>query len=1197
MEALEQRNEELRSELAQIKEQMAKVLEFLAREPPQTQNTPNYPPGYTPPPPWNTQEEQPQPNENNLNGPTPGVGPQGPNGPTIMTPAQTQKDHPEVDERWRFLEERLRIVEGTDKYGLDAADLCLVPDVVLPTDFKTPDFDKYKGSSCPRTHLAMYCRKMAAHIQDDKILVHCFQDSLSGAALSWYVNLERGRVRTWKDLAEAFLKQYRYNEDMAPDRSRLQNMAKKDHEGFKEYAQKWRELAAQVQPPLAEKEMVSTFIDTLPTPYYEIIVGSVSSNFADLVIIGERIEAGLKRGKFASAMGQASYAKKVTQEKRKAEANAVIANTTAGYGQAKPLHIQVKEKLGADLPTPLYLPADTAGTSAATGTKPPIRRNTPRTLDPVPIPYPELLKSLLEKKLITIVPLKPVEPPYSKSYDPNSRCEYHRGVTGHATERCWGLKHKVQDLIDEGWLVFQKKGPNVTINPLPEHGTINFIEHNAAIRKTVTSDPHRIPHEAEKVEEGTHQGRMLPAQVNTIGEGKIPQLKPLIICYDEVAQAKLPLVILVPGPQYTNTHAIPWKYPEEKANPDSQITNIAGTSGVTRSGRVYAPEELWRKDDSYNRKKGKIGELSKPPEEKETDEFLKFIRHSEYEMMDQLNKTPARISLLALLANSEGHRQLLLKTLKEAHVAKDISTEKFEGIVGNLTAANHISFFEEELPKEGSSHNLPLHVAVKCGEYMMARVLIDNGSSLNVMPKSTLNKLCSTEASLRASPIIVRAFDGSKREVMGEITLPIRMGPTTFEVDFQVMDINPVYSCLLGRPWIHKAGAVPSSLHQKVKFVSEHMLISVKGEEDLVISTPAPVEYVEGGEDALETSFQSLEIAETGHEQEKREFSSVALSILKKAGYQPGKGLGKLLEGVSEPIVLLENPGRAGFGFFNQSCSEPKKITKGAAQLYQRFISGGMIVPDQESNTLLAPALQITPLSNDNTTLETDERGSPDHLDPNLHNETSALGESKGEPEIHDRVQAPEGSTETINIGKGGTLKEVRIGKNLCSDMKRQMVELLEEYSDVFAWSYQDMPGLDTNIVEHRLPIKPGAAGEVEKQWKAGFLAVSEYPQWVANIVPVPKKDGKVRMCVDYRDLNKASPKDNFPLPHIDTLVDNTACHQIFSFMDGFSGYNQIRMAPEDREKTTFTTAWGTFCYQVMPFGLKNAGPLTKGPW
>ncbi|RDX92294.1 hypothetical protein CR513_25599, partial [Mucuna pruriens] len=113
---------------------------------------------------------------------------------------------------------------------------------------------------------------------------------------------------------------------------------------------------------------------------------------------------------------------------------------------------------------------------------------------------------------------------------------------------------------------------------------------------------------------------------------------------------------------------------------------------------------------------------------------------------------------------------------------------------------------------------------------------------------------------------------------------------------------------------------------------------------------------------------------------------------------------------------------------------------------------------------------------------------------------------------------------------------------------------------------------------------------EVEKKWNAGFLIVAEYPQWVANIVLIPKKDGKVRICVDYRDLNRASPKDNFPLPHIDLLVDNTAQHSCYSFMDGFSGYNQIQMALKDKEKTTFITAWGIFCYKVMPFELKNAG-------
>ena len=107
---------------------------------------------------------------------------------------------------------------------------------------------------------------------------------------------------------------------------------------------------------------------------------------------------------------------------------------------------------------------------------------------------------------------------------------------------------------------------------------------------------------------------------------------------------------------------------------------------------------------------------------------------------------------------------------------------------------------------------------------------------------------------------------------------------------------------------------------------------------------------------------------------------------------------------------------------------------------------------------------------------------------------------------------------------------------------------------------------------------------------KVGFIRVIEYPTWLSNIVTVTKANGKVRCCVDFRDLNKASPKDDFPLPNIDMLVDTTANYEVKSFVDGFAGYNQIKMAEEDQEKTAFTTPWGTYCYTVMPFGLKNAG-------
>ncbi|PKI40011.1 hypothetical protein CRG98_039581, partial [Punica granatum] len=137
--------------------------------------------------------------------------------------------------------------------------------------------------------------------------------------------------------------------------------------------------------------------------------------------------------------------------------------------------------------------------------------------------------------------------------------------------------------------------------------------------------------------------------------------------------------------------------------------------------------------------------------------------------------------------------------------------------------------------------------------------------------------------------------------------------------------------------------------------------------------------------------------------------------------------------------------------------------------------------------------------------------------------------------------------TEKINIGTAEEPRTLRIETGLDPAQKSRMIDFLTEYQEQRA--------------DFLLCIKE----EIVKQIDVGFLEVCDYSEWVTNIVPVEKKNEKVSVCINNRELNKASPKDNFSLSHIDVLVDNTARHMQFSFMDGFSGYNQIQMVEEEK--------------------------------
>ncbi|XP_010252435.1 PREDICTED: uncharacterized protein LOC104594015 [Nelumbo nucifera] len=185
----------------------------------------------------------------------------------------------------------------------------------------------------------------------------------------------------------------------------------------------------------------------------------------------------------------------------------------------------------------------------------------------------------------------------------------------------------------------------------------------------------------------------------------------------------------------------------------------------------------------------------------------------------------------------------------------------------------------------------------------------------------------------------------------------------------------------------------------------------------------------------------------------------------------------------------------------------------------------------------------------------------------------------RGQP-VEDLIQVP--------LNEGDPERIVQVGSLLNDHIRKKLVQLLRDHADVFAWSTTDMSGIDPEVLTHHLNADPRyrpveqrkrsfatewwlvIADEVQKLLDIDFIREVKYPDWLNKTRP--------------------TPKDNFPLPRIDQLIDAKASHELLSFMDAFSGYNQIRMHPDDQEKTAFITDRGLYCYKVMPFGLKNIG-------
>ncbi|XP_059635368.1 uncharacterized protein LOC132277533 [Cornus florida] len=394
--------------------------------------------------------------------------------------------------------------------------------------------------------------------------------------------------------------------------------------------------------------------------------------------------------------------------------------------------------------------------------------------------------------------------------------------------------------------------------------------------------------------------------------------------------------------------------------------------------------------------------------------------------------------------------------------------------------------------------------------------------------------------------VAISRFNGGSSNTKGILPLEITIGGKTSFTAFFIIDSTAAYNLLLGRDWIHPNMCITSTLHQ--------MLIFWDGNE---------VKIVEANSKPFIAKVYSAKAA------------------LYDETVVPIKFVGQPLKKLKTFLMNHANKEEKKRQAFRADCIRLKtylaeKRLAREEQLYEEVSASTADIVKEGLEKVDAIQLE------------------------DLESNPSRMEDNKA------KVQVP---LYEINVGTEEDHRPLFVSALLEPNFQANLIKLLKEYKDCFAWSYEEMPGLTRKLVEHRLPIKKDfqpykqpprrmsmevmlkIKEEIERILKAGFIRTVRYVEWLSNVVPVIKKNGKLRICVDFRNLNTATLKDEYPMLVADQLIDSAAKHEIMSFMDCHSGCTQIYIAEEDIPQMAFRCpgSIGTFEWVVMPFGLKNA--------
>ncbi|XP_070029488.1 uncharacterized protein [Nicotiana sylvestris] len=344
--------------------------------------------------------------------------------------------------------------------------------------------------------------------------------------------------------------------------------------------------------------------------------------------------------------------------------------------------------------------------------------------------------------------------------------------------------------------------PNVTNNPLSAHNNEPVIamicedkEFDPALKAIIAiADVEKKPKAATKQDKGEKKSKPTPQNTEKNVE-------------TETGAAPSKDVILY----------VPWGHRKGQVtlSPPRRFELNKGSKMYVPKGTYVRPMTdpttvPWNYNKAVVTYKGKevLGETNK------TNPIEKYLNLEEVNnAMKKRFPLKKPVSLLSLLMNSTEHQKVLIKTLNEAYVPIETTMEQLERTAERFFAVNQICFSKNDLPLEWATHNKALHLKVKCEGYYVKKVMLDGGFGVDICPLSTLQRMEIATERIRPNNVCVRAFDGIKRDTIGEIDLILTICLVDFKVTFQVLDMDNSYNFLLRRPWIHAEGIVPSTLH------------------------------------------------------------------------------------------------------------------------------------------------------------------------------------------------------------------------------------------------------------------------------------------------------------------------------------------------------------------------------------------------